>query len=147
MKTKTFLLLCLFTGFVLIQLSAQNGKGSLNKTDVVDWPVPELVVSFEIWCDGVLVDVVHNTEPFLLRCRDHYKNGEWTSWNYHLNNIPFVGEITGEKFKLNGTERGSMGGLDYTFGNLIGEDGSHYIFHIVADTNDWTVVEAWAECH
>ena len=147
MKTKIFLLICLMLGIMTTQLSAQNGKGSINKTDVYDWPVPELVVTFEIVCDGVLVDIVHNTEPFLLRCRDHYKKGEFLSWNYHLNNILFVGEITGENFKLNGTERGSMGGLDYTFGNLIGDKGSHYILHIISDTNDWTVVESWAECH
>ena len=149
MRTKIFLLSCLFMGFVNNQLLAQNGNGILNKTDVVDWPVPELVVSFEIWCDGELVDIVHNTEPYLLKCRDHYKNGEWTSWNYNLNNIPFVGEITGENFKLNGTERGSMDGLDYSFGNLVGDKGSHYFLHIIAyaDLESWTIIDSWAECH
>lgn len=148
MKTKTFFLLLLMMVVGMNQLSAQNGKGSGNKTDVYNFLVPEIEVSFDIICDDKLVDVLVNTDAYYIKCRDHYKNGVWTAWNMHLNNVAFISEKTGEVFKLQGTERGTMEGMDYTFGNLIGNNGSHYIMNIIMDPKDeWRVVDASFRCH
>jgi len=147
MKTRTFVILCILMGLAATPLSAQSGKGEGNKTQVYDWPVPANAIITEVICDGVPVDVVTNAEPFLLQVVEHYKNGEVTSWNYHLNNIKFISE-TGEVFKFQGTERGSVkGGLDYTFGNMIGSLGNHYIMKLILDSNDWSVVDVSFSCH
>ena len=148
MKTRTFLILCLLMGFAAIRLSAQSGKGEGNKTQVYDWPVPAMVVITEVICDGVTVDVLTNAEPFILKCVDHYKNGEWTSYNYHLNNVKFISTWTDEVFRFQGTERGSfIGGLDYTFGNMIGNKGSHYVMKLTINISDWSIVEVSSNCH
>lgn len=148
MKTRTLFILCLLMGFAATRLSAQSGKGEGNKTQVYDWPVPAMVVITEVICDGVTVDMLTNEEPFLLQIVEHYKNGELTSWNYHLNNIKFISTWTDEVFSFQGTERGSLiGGLDYTFGNMIGNNGSHYIMKLTLDINDWSVVEIGFNCH
>ncbi len=148
MKIKIFLLVCLFIGIGLTKLSAQNSR------DVYDWPVPAFVVQLDVYCDGQLVDQVINTTDYILKCRDKYKNGEWTAWNQHLNNVAFESTRTKETFKMQGHEKGAfnegMGYGEFRF-NLIGNKGSHYIVSIEykLDPNTWELTElnSKAVCH
>ena len=110
-------------------------------------PVPELVATFDIKCDNGVIDQVQNQDPYFLKCRDHYKNGVWTAWNYHYNNVTFVSTITHEVFKVQLTEQGSWEGMDYIDGNLIGDKGSHYIMKLVVNPMDWSLVDASFSCH
>lgn len=148
MKTKTLLLVCLFIGIGFIQISAQNSR------DVYDWPVPEWVVINDIYCGDLLVDQVQNTVAYTLKCRDKYKNGEWSDYNQHLNNIEFVSLWTGEIFKLQGHEKGTWTGtvwIGEMTGNLIGNQGHHYIIREVysLDPMTWemTTLERRSVCH
>ena len=75
MKTKTFLLLCLFSGIGLTQLSAQNGKdgtGSVPERWTREFPIP-------VVCDGVQVDFL--LAPLEWHHVGHYQKGVWL-WCY-----------------------------------------------------------------
>ena len=88
MKTKTFLLLCLFLGIGLTQLSAQN------KTLQVRVMNAEYHTS--VYCDGVFVDFLNGTAT--LHMVYHLKDGNWL-WEMDQ----YKGEATGlygEDFKI-----------------------------------------------
>jgi hypothetical protein len=148
MKTKILIMVCLLSGIGLTQLSAQNSR------DVYNWPVPERIVTFDIYCGGQLIDQVQNTVAYTLKCRDKYENGEWSDYNQHLNNVQFVSLWTGEFFKLEGHEKGSWNGtlwIGEMTGNLIGNYGHHYITREVyaLDPLTWefTTLERRSVCH
>ena len=98
MKTKTFLLLCLFSGIVLTQLSAQNGKnGSGNvkgEGTFPDWRYP-------VYCGGVLSDWI--TIPSLtVEWTIHYVNGV-EMWGINKpKTTEVIMESTGEVYMLVG---------------------------------------------
>ena len=126
MKTKTFLLLCLLSGVTFTRLSAQNSR------DVYNFTVPELVVTIDVVCDGVLVDQLQNITPYLLKCRDKYKNGEWIYNFHHLNNAAFGSLWTDEIFSAQVHEKVASVNTGLTLtdewsSNFIGNKGSHYI--------------------
>jgi hypothetical protein len=94
MKTKTLLLLCLFLGIGLTQLSAQNGKNhSYNVTaDAVwGWYTP-------VYCHGVLVDELEGTGD--AHFVDHYVNGVWQWEHIYYKNGVGTSDWTGETFKF-----------------------------------------------
>ncbi len=95
MKTKTFLLLCLFLGIGLTQLSAQN------KTMQVRVMNAEYHTS--VFCDGVFVDFLEGTAT--LHMITHFKDGNW-QWE--------VDQYKGEAVSV---------GLEDENGNLIGGTG------------------------
>jgi len=131
----------------LIRLSAQNSR------DVYDWPVPERLVTFDIYCGGKLVDQVQNTVAYTLKCRDKYKNGEWSDYNQHLNNVDFVSLWTGEFFRNQGHEKGTWKGtvwMGEITSNLIGNQGHHYIIREVYELDpiawEFTTIERRSVC-
>lgn len=140
MKTRIFLLVCLFMVIGLTRLSAQNSR------DVYNWPVPASVVNLDVYCDGQLVDQVQNTSDYILKCRDKYKDGVWIEWNQHLNNVTFKSLWTGELFVIEGHEKGewdpTVGYGEFTT-MLRGNKGNHYIFRITyeLDPITWELTE------
>jgi hypothetical protein len=90
MKTKTFFLLCLFLGFGLIKLSAQNGN---DGTGSVVHYVPNGDFWADIVCDGVYVDGISGTATG--HVVDHYNNGvfQWEDWTYRGTAIGLHGDI------------------------------------------------------
>ena len=145
MKTKTFLLLCLFSGIVLTQLSAQiqypdpyahnkHGTGATittGGTELVDWGVP-------VFCDGEFVELL------LVDCNvhylDHWKNGEWISLVISVHGEA-KSEATEEVFNFNEQFKNyGMTSPPWIMSwklNLKGNQGSHYIVSFSYDiTND-----------
>jgi hypothetical protein len=113
-------------GFGMTRISAQNSR------DVYNWPVDANVVTFEIFCNGQLIDVLTNATPYLLKCRDKYKDGDWVAYNQHLNNIQFESLQSGETFKCQGREMGTIDvPSQMAYGNMmglfIGNKGSKYM--------------------
>jgi hypothetical protein len=117
MKTKTFLLLCLFFGIGLSQLSAQNiGDDNKATKDLRVWTDYQFVN-----CDGELV-MLTGTVYFIGIKHASKKVG--MRYIFHLR-----GELTssdGEVFKLLQNDINDDIGGDVHF-NLIGDRGSHYI--------------------
>ena len=72
MKTKTILLVSLFLGIGLTQLSAQNGKNGSGTTsfeaEFGPWSVP-------VYCEGAISDWVSCTN-LIVKITTHYVNGE-----------------------------------------------------------------------
>ena len=132
MKTKTFLLLCLFTGLGLTQLSAQNGKdGTAAINGFFEWDGYKQPV----YCDGEIVDYLTGTVS--VHSVAIFKNNDVLTLNQRL-----FGEvqstITGEIFRLHEFDKCDVTSmLDPFHFNLIGNKGSHYIgFYIWDMAND-----------
>jgi hypothetical protein len=145
MKTKTFLLLCLFTGIGLTQLSAQlqypdpyahndRGTGATITTggaEYVDWGVP-------VFCHGEFVELL--LVDCTLHYLDHWMNGNWISFVISLHGEA-KSDATGEVFIFNEQFKNyGMTTPPWILSsklNLRGDKGSHYIMSITYDiTND-----------
>lgn len=97
MKTKTFLLLCLFLGIGLTRLSAQNknSTGSVVTLETFDvGAFSEPVFS----TDGVIIDWLNG--PITVHYVRHYKDGFWVSEIAHFYG-ELVSDATGEVFSIN----------------------------------------------
>jgi hypothetical protein len=97
MKTKALLLICLFLGIGLTQLSAQNekGTGSVVTLETFDaGAFSEPVFS----TDGVIIDWLNG--PITAHYVRHYKDGFWVSEIAHFYG-ELVSDATGEVFSIN----------------------------------------------
>jgi hypothetical protein len=148
MKSKIYISLFLLMCVGVIQISAQNSR------DVYDWPVPELIVNLDIYCDGVLIDQIQNTDAYTLKCRDKYQDGIWKAWNQQLKNVSFISLWTQELFVVQGHEKGTWTpetGLGEFRFIAIGSHGNRYIVHITynLDPVSWilTPIEIRSICH
>lgn len=143
MKTKTFLLLCLFLGIGLTQLSGQN-----TKTYPYTVPIVGNSYVISIVCNGVEVDQIAYPASYDLKERDHYKNDifKWASGS--VTNAQYTSILTNEVFKANDMEK-----IDFSTGilvwhmNLSGNMGNHYNLKIVYDISTWTLLEYESNCH
>jgi hypothetical protein len=123
MKTKTLLLLCLFLGFGLTHLSAQNGKngtGTIEGEKTATDPYPVL-------CNGIQTDLLEGEITFHYQM--HFKNGVMIF--AHARGIgEVVSKKTGEKFIIMEKDPKYKDGLDFGLVhlNLRGDNGTHYIF-------------------
>lgn len=155
MKTKTFLLLCLFMCIGLTQLSAQNGKGGTNGTTTYLY-LNDYGWTFPIYCDGALVDEIFSID-FSLKCRDHYTNGKFVKYTDGVTNIIGNSTKTKEVFNINVQERGEnvvtdengnwIGGTYYGHCLLKGNMGSKYIVRVKQDIETWAFLEYESNCH
>jgi hypothetical protein len=94
MKTKTFLLLCLFLGIGLTQLSAQSNEKNINRSYTTRMEITNGI--FPITCDGVDVDWL--TCVGTLHAVDHVKNGV-LQWEIDQVKWEATSTKTGEVFK------------------------------------------------
>jgi hypothetical protein len=146
MKTKTFLLICLFLGIGLTQLSAQNGKNGTG-TDVsrysyVGWACP-------VVCDGVQVDDLwgYGDAQYI----DHYVNGEW-AWETII--LKGIGRNeAGEKFSFSEQDKifysHKLGDYTWICHDNIKARGDHntlYNISIIINVWDGTWVVKNATC-
>jgi hypothetical protein len=147
MRTKTFLLLGLFMGIALAQLSAQpdnhNGTGAVVfkfGSDMV------LAIGIPVLCGDQ--DMNFLVGDCKVHWVDHWKMGNWLSFTAVIH-----GEVTGkdgEVFKINEvfktTDVTKSPWIMTWHSNLIGNNGSHYLMYFTwDDTNGiWTVNKA--EC-
>jgi hypothetical protein len=145
MKTKTFLLLCLFLCIATTQLSAQNGK---NGTGTSVFTIDQGYWS-PVYCtneQGVLtlVDILEGT--LTSKIEVHYKNNQ-----YQWYMLEWKGELTGlnqEVFQIHESDKIDIpnpGDWSYHF-NLVGNKGSHYINSGTLNTVDWTVTVNKSVC-
>jgi hypothetical protein len=155
MKTKTFLLLCLFLGIGLTQLSAQNGKGGTNGTTTYLY-LNDYGWTFPIYCDGALVDEIFAIN-FSLKARDHYTNGKLVKYTDGLTNFQGNSTITQEVFNISVQERGDkivtdengywIGGIYYGHILYKGNLGSHYFVRVKIDLGTGEFLEYESNCH
>jgi sRNA-binding regulator protein Hfq len=144
MKTKAFLLLCLFLGIALTQLSAQNGKnGSGNiKFDITvdNWAGP-------IFCEGVLVDFV-TCSSLTIEVKVHYVNGVEIKGINKIKFQPVVSVNTGEVYLLHGYDHWSnVKGFDKALLNLRGNKGDNISMHLTIDLTTYEFVDIQSNCH
>jgi hypothetical protein len=139
MKMKSILvILCLFVGAGLTQLSAQNLEPNGNSYWVETfWSVP-------VFCDGEHVDWIYGIMK--VHVVDKYEDG------IHVRQVVqaignAVSARTGEEFKLK--EHGKwypVEGKSILRYNLLGKDGSHYIGSYVLDTSTWQYTPGDCKC-
>jgi hypothetical protein len=126
MKTKIFLLVCLFACIATTQIYAQNGNSKGTRSYVTsDWPIPYGYWAADIYCDGVLIDVIvgSGTAHFV----DHVKLGEWV---FGIASIKGEGNSlrTGELFTFSEQDKYYSPASEYwtCHTNLKGNKGTYY---------------------
>jgi hypothetical protein len=142
MKTKTFLLFCLFMSIAVTQLSAQNGQ---NGTGSVSYRMPfGNPFDVPVFCDGVQVDLIHN---FVLNMHvaQHYQKGIDLFMRVQLFGEA-EGLLSGEHFSVQ--EIALQEDILYSGTvhlNLKGSGGSHYI--VTLSFEQFTPTPIKAVCH
>ena len=140
MKTKTLLLICLFSGIGLTQLSAQippptNGKtGTVSFWETLSYP-QEMIAE-----DGTVLYVLDATLSSHVQA--HYKNGVIIQADYEAHGNA-ISKKTGEVFKM--TEIGKqtfsswdpLTGFDYFTVHLIGDHGTRLKGEAILDFSTW----------
>jgi hypothetical protein len=147
MKTKTFLLLFLFLGIGLNQLSAQNGK---NGSGTVRFDFPVVGKTFPVFCEGVVVDVLYSPTGWTCYATQHFVNGELTWYRDRPNSdVQMISVNTGEVFSPAASfDHWNLKNDSFVWsGVFIGEKGNHYSFKITFDTSTWEMIEINSKCH
>jgi len=141
MRTKFLLLVCLFIGIGLTQVSAQNGKNGTGADPGYNtyWYYLELPVI----CGGVEIDILQG--EVVEHIRPFYKEGVLIRQNTRTS-----GELTnigGEIFKLNDIFKwdGSKT-INYGHLNLVGNKGTHYIILYSFNSETWEVKFLEVKC-
>ena len=145
MKTKTLLLLCLFLGIGLTQLSAQNGKNETGTVKEVgtweSWYVP-------VFCGGTSSDLLY-FPSMTVTMWVHSKDGVWV-WG--INKVETTQGIllsTGEVYKVECSfdHWSDAKGFDNFQLHLIGDKGGNIMVHARIDfsTGEWYDIKA--NCH
>lgn len=140
MKTKTIFLLCLFLGFGLTQLTAQNGKNGTGALILYDtWK--GYYINIPVICGGVTVDRLVGTgdEHIVVIFKNSVPQRQ---------NVTLRGEVTNfrtnEIFKVKDFWTYTGGDTSAGHFNIIGDKGSHYIIHYIyyASTDTFTFEKA-----
>lgn len=144
MKTKTFLLLCLFLGMGLTQLSSQNGKNGSGTTKseiaVENW-------TFPVFCDGVEADLV-NCPNLTVGIKVHYINGVEVWGINKVKFQPATSLKTSEVYKMSGYDHWSdVKGYDKFYMHLVGDRGNNISMHITIDLTTFEFVDIQSNCH
>jgi hypothetical protein len=147
MKTKTFLLICLFLGIGLTRLSAQNGNKGTTGTSP-NWTTWEDYSTAAFLPNGEWIDILAG--PVTIHFEDHYQNGVWI-WRdaYYSGYVTSVGYTdangnkvggTDEVFKINDHWKWDVQSDNYGFGhfNAVGDKGTHYIIFYQV-TPEWGI--------
>ena len=132
MKSKTFILICLFLGIGLIRLSAQNSNSQLTRAYqgwfANGWGCP-------VFCDDDLINPVDELEGiFQEHCVDVVKNDNWLREVAQLKGEA-TSTKTGEVFRVNELDKiiplpgaNNMIGCSWiSRTNLSGNMGHHYV--------------------
>jgi hypothetical protein len=155
MKTKTFLLVCLFLSIGLTQLSAQNGKGGTNGTTTYLY-LNDYGWTFPIFCEGALVDEIFAID-ISLKSRDHYTDGKFVKGTDGSSNFKGNSTKTREVFNISIQERVEnvvtdengnwIGGTYYGHYLFKGNMGSHYFVRVKQDIETWAFLVYESNCH
>ena len=146
MKTKIFLLVCLFSNFTLNQLSAQNGKNGTGTLPFIE-TITGNNFEISIMCGGEEVDILNFPISYDLRIRHHFNNGELNWEKYQLNNVLYTSKISGEIFKAVDFEKTNGKGQFIWLLHLKGDKGNQYNIRMVFDTTTWELIDYRANCH
>jgi hypothetical protein len=129
MKTKTLLLLCLFLGTGLTQLSGQNGQKDADKT-YSEWV--SRTWADPVFCDGVLIDWLDCT--IMMHHVAKFVKGEWIHcWGQSTGTA--VSEKNGEIFTFKEIAKQDNNIITPELWNCVaqvhynarGNNGTHYI--------------------
>lgn len=142
MKTKTLLLLCLFLGIGLTQLSAQNGNngtGTLKEVQTITaWSIP-------VFCGGTLSDMLY-FPSLTITAKIHFKDGVGLRGSNNVETTQGTLLSTGEVYKVEASfdHWSDVKGFDNFQMHLIGDKGGNIMVHARFDflTGEWCDIKA-----
>lgn len=155
MKTKTFLLLCLFLGIGLTQLSAQpDPPDNKHGTGTVVGSGTYYNVEWYVVCNNELTDILRGT--LYSNYEVHFIKGNFVFANHHCTgeavSVGFTDEngvkigCTGEAFKIIDIPHkyDPTWEFQYEVINCLGNVGTHYLMTIAWNNATWepTVVKS-----
>jgi hypothetical protein len=137
-KSIFLVIICLFLGAGLSQISAQSETG---------WFSGDFFT--EVNCDGNMLGHVYGT--LNVHFVDHYQDGEWIFWNYMAKGEA-VCTFSDEKFTYK--EKGKEWNKTYPIGSYVvhlkGDQGSKYMAHLTIDYSypyPWKWTFQITNCH
>ena len=144
MKTKTFLLLCLFVGVGMTQVSAQ--KGMQGNGTLSSWWYEEPWEATLFNDKEEVLDVLTGTVS--IHWIDHYENWVLTRSDYQLSGI-LTSENTGEVFKFKEVGKQTayswepITGFAWFTARAVGDHQSHLMMEFICDfsTMEYTIVK------
>lgn len=145
MKTKTLLLLCLFLGIGLTQLSAQKGKNENGTVKYVGtfepWSIP-------VFCGGTMSDMLYfpsMTVTWWL----HFKDGVAVRGINKVETTQGILLSTGEVYKVEASfdHWSDAKGFDNFQMHLIGDKGGNIMVHARMDFSTGEFYDIKANCH
>lgn len=141
MKTKAFFLVCLFLGFGLMQVTAQNGN---DATRSVVYYFPHADFYTDIWCDGVFIDwIVGEGTGHVV---DHYRNNllQWTDFHYSGTATGLHGDI----YEFSEIDKFNLPKQDVwtCHTHLKADNKAIYNLDLIINMSDWTVIVKQASC-
>ncbi|OFY60137.1 MAG: hypothetical protein A2V50_07155 [Bacteroidetes bacterium RBG_19FT_COMBO_42_10] len=143
MKTKTFLLLCLFSGIGLTQLSAQNGKngnGAVTYLYTCDDFFQPVVNNDGVEIDYIVGTVTWHIVDFYKDGYNYYSIGHGKDVDIHSNYPPY------ETFTFSGSNAWEASSMTTTrHFNLKGSNGSHYIGQVLFDLSNYPLIKMSVE--
>ena len=145
MKTKTFLLLVIFLGIGLTQLSAQ--AGTTGKGTVVDryaWDG----YSLPVYCNGAQIDNLQGSVS-VLEIVHYGKNGEW-AWATHICSGTVASTSgSGEVFMIKELDKKYENGAPTQDIVVIavGNHRTHYVLTFIFDTSTYELIPEKSICH
>ena len=143
MKKKTILLVCLFLGIGLTQLSAQNGNNGSGTTSFTfefgSWSVP-------VYCEGVISDWVTCTN-MIVKITTHYVKGE-VKWA--TNKVESHEWISSTGVVYKGVAMFDHLRFDKGYAishlHLIGDKGDNITAELKFDTVTWELIDIRSNC-
>jgi hypothetical protein len=148
MRTKTFLLFCLFMGMGLTQLSAQvpDPPDNKNGTGTVTGYHEYEGYLLQAYCDGVLAEELEGT--LYVHYQVHFKNGNFV-WALHECSGEFISTSgSGEVFKVHDIPHKYDPNMEFQYEsyNFIGNQGSHYVGKLAWNNITWELTIVKAMC-
>jgi hypothetical protein len=142
MKTKALILICLFSGIMMNEVSAQKTR---TYSSVIPIEGNSYIIS--VICEGTEVDKLAFPETYDLKQRAHYNDDQLVWAKGFVMNALYTSLLTGEVFKTKDIEFINSDGMLIWHMNLIGNMGNHYNIRMVYDVATWTLLGYNSTCH
>jgi hypothetical protein len=145
MKAKAFILVCLFIGIGLTQVSAQNDKNGTDTNKFIREYGPCVM---PVYCNGEISDLITCSNLFV-EMKLNYIKGEYEWASNKVLTLEWISESTGEIYKgeVIFDFLCSEKDIAITHCFLIGNKVSNITQKITFNSNTWEIIDIQSNCN